>query len=402
MISYCIFISPVLAAANGVNTYIDHLVQELCKRKNCQVTLIYLFSNEATFKIESNAAINKIWIPTPATSSSFHVLDRQAQETLAKTVYFLTARYFTERENLIFHFNHSSFFYLAETLKSRHNCHILYTVHFIEWKAIFERDYLTYVSIHKQMESKQYDLPAMRSATEIAMFSLADRIICVTNDARKELGIVYKEFKHKLCTIHNGIPKPNKLHAPLSAGKENMILYVGRITRAKGILRLVDAFKIVVEKIPTARLVLIGDGDYNTVLSNATDIWDKIVLTGKLSKDKIQEFYNKAQLCVIPSFHEQCSYTALEAMQQGIPVISTSIGGLNELFPPKQFPKISLDLNHPDIDNGQLADAIIALMNDERKRQRLSHAATRRARDMFATDQMINHLLREVTQMLAG
>jgi glycosyltransferase involved in cell wall biosynthesis len=67
-------------------------------------------------------------------------------------------------------------------------------------------------------------------------------------------------------------------------------------------------------------------------LNCAKDDLSKIRLTGKINKQKVIQFYHIADIGIIPSVFEQCSYVALEMMQYGLPVAVANAPGLNELY----------------------------------------------------------------------
>ena len=111
---------------------------------------------------------------------------------------------------------------------------------------------------------------------------------------------------------------------------EDYVLYLGRISKEKGILTLVEAF----EKIDNFRLVIAGDGP---LVEEVKEIIQRqklnnVSFTGYLNGDKKDSILRKASVTVLPSEgYENMPYSILESFAYGVPVIASCIGGLREL-----------------------------------------------------------------------
>lgn len=119
--------------------------------------------------------------------------------------------------------------------------------------------------------------------------------------------------------------------------KDNIILFLGRIRKQKGIFMLLDAFKNIQHIIPDAKLVYVGPDDQE---------YDKLEFTSQLKenikRDSIQNvhilgpLYGKdkndalaaCDLLTLPSSYEAFGQVFLQAMAQGKPVIGTTPGGV--------------------------------------------------------------------------
>ena len=94
---------------------------------------------------------------------------------------------------------------------------------------------------------------------------------------------------------------------------------------------MIRAFKLILNNRPHARLIIIGDGEYNQYLNECKDCWEKITFTGRLDRKTVYNFYQIADVGVMPSFHEQCSYVAIEMMMFGLPLAVSTSTGLSEM-----------------------------------------------------------------------
>ncbi len=138
---------------------------------------------------------------------------------------------------------------------------------------------------------------------------------------------------------------------------EFLILFTGRIAKTKGVLELIKAFSMLTNL--KSKLVIIGNSWYGKGMPNdkymhelckATNkIKDKIIFTGYVDYNRIQEYYSMADLVVIPSiWQEPCSLTLFETMASNVPLITTNTGGTVQIV--KDY-AIVLDVNKQFISN---------------------------------------------------
>ena len=160
---------------------------------------------------------------------------------------------------------------------------------------------------------------------KLRKYDAVDYFICPSRFlARKLLEAGWPEEKlvHIPNSINVDVIKPNY-------GTDGYILFVGRLSREKGVLTLLDAVKGL-----DADLRLVGDGpmraDYEKYaldnnISNA-------VFEGYKSGEELKDIFRNAAFIVMPSeWYENAPITILEAFAYGKPVIGSKIGGIPEL-----------------------------------------------------------------------
>lgn len=118
-----------------------------------------------------------------------------------------------------------------------------------------------------------------------------------------------REIREKL-----QLPKDNKV-----------LLYIGRLVNEKGIRELVEAVKQLDD---TYRLVLIGDGP----LLEEVKGHPNIILTGQIPNDCVKDYLLASDLFVLPSYNEGMPTVIIEALSLKVPVLSSNVGGVPELF----------------------------------------------------------------------
>jgi len=113
---------------------------------------------------------------------------------------------------------------------------------------------------------------------------------------------------------------------------DHIILFVGRIQEGKGIEKLIEAFKQLTNDYENLQLILVGKGELEPFMEQVQDNFGRVSFTGKLTAEQVKQLYQIANIGVIPSEFEQCSYVALEMMQHGLPIVCSDAPGLKELF----------------------------------------------------------------------
>jgi len=153
--------------------------------------------------------------------------------------------------------------------------------------------------------------------------------------------------------------------------KVKHILYVGRLTRLKGINNLILAFnKIINEFQFSLTLHIVGSGPEEKNLKNYAEdlgILSLIEFYGFVPRgDYLWSIFDKCQILVLPSFSEGLPRVIGEAMARGLPVVSTKVGGIPSKIVDN---KNGLLVKAGDIDG--LKNAIVKLIFNEKLRKLL-------------------------------
>lgn len=107
---------------------------------------------------------------------------------------------------------------------------------------------------------------------------------------------------------------------------------VSRLSREKGLLDLLNAFRSVNSRLPSLRLMLVGEGPDRGLLERMMrEFADERRAVIHPATPDVGPFLAAADLFVLPSLHENQSFAILEAMAAGLPVLSTRVGGTPEL-----------------------------------------------------------------------
>jgi glycosyltransferase involved in cell wall biosynthesis len=110
-----------------------------------------------------------------------------------------------------------------------------------------------------------------------------------------------------------------------------VLLYVGRVSREKGLEMLLEAFRELVDNGASIALAVIGDGPYREEMQTSLAAYPTL-FTGYLAGEQLQRGYASADLFVFPSATDTFGNVVLEAQASGLPVIVSDEGGPRELM----------------------------------------------------------------------
>lgn len=157
--------------------------------------------------------------------------------------------------------------------------------------------------------------------------------------------------------------------------KLTTFLFVGRITRDKGVNELCEAFDRLSKEYPQARLLLVGwrEDRLDPLSERSLEIMSSnpaVTYVGEKFGDDLLAYYAAADCYVLPSYREGFPNTVLEAGAMGLPSIVTDINGSREIIVDNENGYII-----PPRDTDALFAAMRRMMNDNRRRSYMaSHA----------------------------
>jgi glycogen synthase len=279
-------------------------------------------------------------------------------------------------------------------LKQNYGVPLVLTVHSLEPLRPWKREQL----------GGGYDFSCWVEKTAIEM---ADAVIAVSESTKADVLRLFNVDPARVHVIHNGID-PTEYVPRRDAGILGRygidaalpyILFVGRITRQKGIMHLVRAIR---RLDPGFQVVLCaGSPDTPEIADEMKDAVDAaksarpgIVWIEKMvPKEDLIAIYSQAALFVCPSIYEPFGIINLEAMACGVPVVASAVGGIPEVVVPgetgmlvsvAQMDEAPFEPLDPEKFAADLAAAINELMRDGALRARMSAAARLRVEEKFS------------------
>ena len=162
------------------------------------------------------------------------------------------------------------------------------------------------------------------------------------------------------------------------------ILCVARMSPEKGLIFLIEAFKMLVDSGYKIQLRLVGSGvDQPLLMKMATDLKldNEVSFLGHCPEAEVRRELENADIFVLPSFVEGVPVSAMEAMAVGVPVIATNVGGTSELIQDG----VSGILVRPS-DAASICEAIIRLIGDAGLRRKITKFGRQKIEDEFDAD----------------
>jgi len=165
------------------------------------------------------------------------------------------------------------------------------------------------------------------------LWRLSTRIV-VNADSLKELILRQTGMSpDRVDLVPNGVDIHLFHPEPARQATDPTIIFVGRLIEQKDPLTLLEAFRLTVENVPSARLIMVGNGHLRPLIDRfiaATQLRSRVtVLDGVLD---IRSHLMKGWLLALSSVFEGSPNVAIEAMAMCLPVVSTRVDGIPELI----------------------------------------------------------------------
>lgn len=234
----------------------------------------------------------------------------------------------------------------------------------------------------------------------------ADAVIAVSQETRNDVLRLFDVDPDKVKVIHNGIDLNQYRHDPnvdalVKYGvdpEKPFVLFVGRITRQKGIIHLVNAIPYID---PSIQVVLCaGAPDTPAIRQEMADrvaavnegrgnvIW----IEGMLPKNEVIQFYSNATVFCCPSVYEPFGIINLEAMACETAVVASAIGGIPEVVVPEETGVLvdlelkpgTFDPVDPEKFSKTLAEGINRVALDANLREKFERNGRKRVEEHFS------------------
>ena len=173
------------------------------------------------------------------------------------------------------------------------------------------------------------------------IISLAEKVRCcefavaVSSFGRSQIySLVESRYWPKVHVVHCGLEAAFSAVPPMPPTVARRLICVGRLTRQKGQILLIEAARRLAERGTKFELVLAGDGEMRAEIEELITLYKlqaQVWVTGWISGHKVREEILTARALVLPSFAEGLPVVIMEAMALRRPVISTFVAGLPEL-----------------------------------------------------------------------
>jgi glycogen(starch) synthase len=223
---------------------------------------------------------------------------------------------------------------------------------------------------------------ALRCATRV--------VACARSLARSAAELV-PDLGARLSVVPNGVDPERFAAGPAHDHPRPYVLAVGRLVHQKGFDVLLEAFARVASEVPSADLLIAGDGPERAALEQrrtGLGLEGRVTFLGNAAPPRVAELYRGAALVACPSRWEGLPLVCLEAMASGRAVIASAVDGI-----PDAVADGETGVLVPREDSAALAAALAGLLRDDVRRDRLGTRGRERVRAEFTWDTVTRRYL---------
>lgn len=255
----------------------------------------------------------------------------------------------------------------------------------------------------REQLGRGYDASSWVEKTALEM---ADALIAVSEETKEDVIKHFDVDESKIHVIYNGIDLQQYITTSETTTLEEYsvdktkpyVLFVGRITRQKGIIHLVNAIKYID---PETQIVLCaGAPDTPEIGKEMVDAVNEVKKTRNnviwidkmVTKEEIIQLYSHAEVFCCPSIYEPFGIINIEAMACNTAVVASAVGGIKEvvvqgetgiLIPLEQQKEAPFEPIDPDKFSRDLADGVNKVINNKELRETMAKNGRKRVEDYF-------------------
>lgn len=258
-----------------------------------------------------------------------------------------------------------------------------------------------------------HNVPRINAKCKV-VFENCTGFLCVSNFVASEIGSSKNAIgpvnKDKRKVLYNCIDVNHFKHISSTKkeirskyglkNEDKVLVFVGRMSREKGIDRLLESLQYIRSK--DVKILVVGSliydsnssDEYSSLVRKFAERWkEKIVFTGYVSQKDLPAVYSAADIAVLPSvWNEPAGLTMLESMACEIPLITTNVGGISEYVQDKA---IILENNSELPYN--IAQNVDRLLRDENLRRRMGVVGRQHVCDHFSSEMYMSHFCNLLT-----
>jgi len=208
------------------------------------------------------------------------------------------------------------------------------------------------------------------------MLNQTDAIIALSEFWQEQLIKIVSD-PEKVRVIHNPCPI---IELDPNIRKKNTIIYAGTLDQRKGYTDLIHAFSKIAKRNSDWKLIFAGNGEIEKgkYLAKTLNIENQVIFVGWVSGSEKHKLFQTASIFCLPSYAEGFPMAVLDAMAYGLPIITTPVGGILDVF---ENEKSALIFNPGDIE--ELSKNLLRLIEDRKLRSILSNSSKQLAKSHF-------------------
>lgn len=365
---------------NGVTRCLQILVEAFAQGKEFEVIWVrFTHMQGKAVTDEEKGGYRLIRIPLPTDIHKFfgspktrNAVWMSAMRTLEPSL----------SENPILHVHTLNLTEFAVAVRRRFPCKVVTHLHCLPWKGTYNRSIRLFNELYQQYyQKKDYSRPAhfIQTEHERLAYVASDCLVCVTECARDFVRNVCPHAVENIRVVPNGI---QDWALPKNYGESQRqvrCIFVGSAHSSKGLRFVLAAMQACLLRCqPSITVVGAYTKEQRDGLLGQYPFLD-IHFTGEVGVSQLRRLYAESDIGLIGSIQEQCSYVAIEMMMAGLPVVTTDVDGLSEIFTENsdgiKIPVTFSSHYGLNVDIAQMADAVERLCLHPELRRRIGRKA---------------------------
>lgn len=388
------------STVSGVDRYMEMLTEYLStsqRGRALRVLRICLISDSKRLSVElKEGAARNLYIPLPCSVDA--IIDEAFwMKRYGEQVNRIALSHINPSLRTVIHIHTLNLIDIAISLKARIDSSAIVThLHCIPWKGLINRNLASFLQRYSAYNNGSNIDPGhfQTNRSEIDAYTKADEVVCLTNCAKAFVERMCAGRTPKISLIPNGLSDFfAETERTFDTSDKLRLVFVGSLVRGKGLCYVLEAMRIAQERGLEMQLDVVGapvEGIVKQTRHKYPDL--SVNIHGTLSRAEVISLYRQADVGVIASLQEQCSYVAIEMAMMSLPIITTAVDGLDEMFTdgvnalkvPVSFSRVR-GLS-PDV--VYMAECILRLARDKSLRASLGHGARALYQGSYTLEQM--------------
>lgn len=321
---------------NGIGTYRNIIISLMHESREVHVSLISLNAEVPEFRIKERYYGKEYQIPK---------IGKENWRKQGDLICPLLRCFIQDSECNIFIFNHSPCDEFIDSLKNVFPySKAVFIVHDQGWcEPLFGNiDLLSGILSGQRPEripDNVIDFIYSYCEKERILYQKTDSVVVLSESTERIIKDIYGVINN-IVVIPNGYKRrhvcKSKMHARQKLGirsDDELLIFVARPRPYKGVSAVMHAIGELRQTHPNIRCAFIGDArGYAKFWETGKSVASNLILTDSLSQEELSLWYAAADLGVIASYSEQCSFAALEMMNAGLTIVTSDAIGQRDIF----------------------------------------------------------------------
>lgn len=272
---------------------------------------------------------------------------------------------------------------------------------FYRKKIFIDLAHLMRISIVNHIHGSYYDefffsASTLKKRIIKRTYNKCSRFVALSENAKEQLSKIVSE--EKITVIENfAVLNQEAISARQHKGNDYKVLFLGFVTEKKGCYDIPDIFRIVSQKLPNIRFIIAGVGDVDRIKELIGKDWkDNFDFPGWVTGAEKDRLLKESDLFFLPSYSEGMPMSILDAMGYGLPIISTTVGGVTKIVHEGENGFVF----EPG-DKAGMAEAIVKILTDSELMRKMGKNSVSIIKRGYSLEKHIENL-EEVYQCVCG